>query len=51
MQSGLWRCSYGEPKAHERSVEGVATDTLNEVVITGGTDGYLKFWKFKCKGK
>ncbi|ERL92025.1 WD repeat-containing protein 36 isoform X1 [Dendroctonus ponderosae] len=49
IQSGIWRGTYGDPKAHESSIRGVATDGLNQVTITGGSDGLLKFWRFKTK--
>lgn len=35
--------------AHAGSVRGVATDSLNQVTITGGADNLVKFWKFKTK--
>lgn len=50
MQSGSWRDSYGNPKGHETPIRGVATDTLNQVTISGGSDAKIKFWKFKNKG-
>lgn len=50
IQSGLWRCAYGKTKAHSAPVRGVATDCLNQIVATGGTDGKVKFWPFKYKG-
>ncbi|RZC37447.1 WD repeat-containing protein 36, partial [Asbolus verrucosus] len=50
MQSGLWRDSYGKPKAHDSSVRGLTTDSLNQLTITGGSDCKIKFWKFKNKG-
>ncbi|CAH0553974.1 unnamed protein product [Brassicogethes aeneus] len=49
MQSGIWRDSYGDPKAHGAAVRGVAADALNQLVITGGGDCYIRFWKFKNK--
>ncbi|XP_060525873.1 WD repeat-containing protein 36 [Cylas formicarius] len=50
MQSGIWRDSYGTPKAHGGAVRGLATDALNKIVVTGGGEGLVKFWKFKSKG-
>ncbi|KAK7486461.1 hypothetical protein BaRGS_00022262 [Batillaria attramentaria] len=50
LQSGKQRGSYGKPsKAHECAVRGVAFDALNQLLVTAGADGVLKFWKFKCK--
>lgn len=51
MQSGLWRGSYGEPKAHDAPVRGVATDGINQIMISGGSDGLIKFWVFKDSGR
>lgn len=48
MQSGLWRDTYGNP-AHSSAVRGVASDTLNKVIITGGSDAKIKFWSFKSQ--
>ncbi|XP_014246817.1 WD repeat-containing protein 36 [Cimex lectularius] len=47
IQSGIQRCSYGAITAHKRSIRGVAVDPLNQLVLTGCGDGFLKFWKFK----
>ncbi|KAF5270441.1 hypothetical protein FQR65_LT05629 [Abscondita terminalis] len=49
IQSGLWRCSYGESNAHDGTVRGVITDSLNQIVVSGGSDQKIKFWKFKDK--
>uniref|UniRef100_A0A3P8X2I1 WD repeat domain 36 n=1 Tax=Cynoglossus semilaevis TaxID=244447 RepID=A0A3P8X2I1_CYNSE len=50
LQSGLHRGCYGEEgKAHRGVVRGVATDTLNQLTITTGSDSLLKFWRFKTK--
>lgn len=51
MQSGMWRCEYGKPKAHSTAVRGVASDALNMVVITAGSEGKVKFWNFEGKGR
>ncbi|KAK5650664.1 hypothetical protein RI129_001693 [Pyrocoelia pectoralis] len=50
IQSGLWRDGYGTPKAHEGCVRGIATDSLNQITISGGSDAKIQFWKFKNKG-
>ncbi|KAJ8791217.1 hypothetical protein J1605_020657 [Eschrichtius robustus] len=36
-------------KAHKGSVRGVAVDGLNQLTITTGSEGVLKFWNFKNK--
>lgn len=46
MQSGIHRAQYGRP-AHKSAVRGVNCDNLNQFVVTGGSDGYVKFWNFK----
>uniref|UniRef100_A0A336LZ66 CSON006517 protein n=1 Tax=Culicoides sonorensis TaxID=179676 RepID=A0A336LZ66_CULSO len=46
IQSGIHRATYGSP-AHDSSVQGVVTDNLNQVVISGGFDGEVKFWHFR----
>lgn len=51
IQSGLHRNSYGTPQAHKGPVRGVAVDSLNQIIISGGRDGYVKFWYFKGSGK
>nr|CAD7427750.1 unnamed protein product [Timema monikensis] len=51
VQSGLPRGNYGSPLAHNGPVRGVATDGLNQVTITGGSDCLVKFWSFKPPGK
>jgi hypothetical protein len=33
----------------QNSLRGVATDALNQKVITGDSKGILKFWRFKSK--
>ncbi|XP_044189052.1 WD repeat-containing protein 36 [Thunnus albacares] len=48
LQSGLHRGCYGDnEKAHSGVVRGVATDTLNQLTLTAGSDWLLKFWRFK----
>ncbi|XP_029025336.1 WD repeat-containing protein 36 [Betta splendens] len=49
LQSGLHRGCFGDGKAHSGTVRGVATDTLNHLTLTTGSDGLLKFWRFKSK--
>uniref|UniRef100_A0A3Q3B8B9 WD repeat domain 36 n=1 Tax=Kryptolebias marmoratus TaxID=37003 RepID=A0A3Q3B8B9_KRYMA len=50
LQSGLHRGCYGDDeKAHNGVVRGVATDTLNQLILTSGSDWLLKFWRFKTK--
>ncbi|KAK3090298.1 hypothetical protein FSP39_010724 [Pinctada imbricata] len=49
LQSGIYRGSYGDPAAHECAVRGVATDGLNQITVTAGADGRVKFWRFKRK--
>ncbi|CAG9815275.1 unnamed protein product [Phaedon cochleariae] len=50
MQSGAWRDSYGNSKVYDSPIRGVGTDSLNQIVITGGDDHKIKFWRFKNKG-
>uniref|UniRef100_A0A3B4G0F0 WD repeat domain 36 n=1 Tax=Pundamilia nyererei TaxID=303518 RepID=A0A3B4G0F0_9CICH len=50
LQSGLHRGCYGDDeKAHNGVVRGIATDTLNQLTLTTGSDWLLKFWRFKSK--
>uniref|UniRef100_A0A8B9IRW6 WD repeat domain 36 n=1 Tax=Amazona collaria TaxID=241587 RepID=A0A8B9IRW6_9PSIT len=49
MQSGIHRGHYGEERAHEGAIRGVAVDGLNQLTITAGSEGLIKFWKFKTK--
>ncbi|XP_014881849.1 WD repeat-containing protein 36 [Poecilia latipinna] len=50
LQSGLHRGCYGdEEKAHSGVVRGVATDTLNQLTVSCGSDWLLKFWRFKTR--
>ncbi|XP_036165773.1 WD repeat-containing protein 36 isoform X2 [Myotis myotis] len=49
MQSGIHRGRFGEDQAHKGSVRGVAVDGLNQLTITTGSEGLLKFWNFKNK--
>ncbi|CAN9504623.1 unnamed protein product [Ophioblennius macclurei] len=50
LQSGLHRGYYGDDeKAHNGAVRGVATDALNQLTLSAGSDWLLKFWRFKTK--
>lgn len=49
LQSGQSRGSYGKPTAHTCCVRGVAYDSLNQMLVTAGADGVLKFWGFKSR--
>uniref|UniRef100_A0A7N8XCH6 WD repeat domain 36 n=1 Tax=Mastacembelus armatus TaxID=205130 RepID=A0A7N8XCH6_9TELE len=50
LQSGQHRGCYGDDdKAHSGSVRGVATDTLNQLTTSVGSDWLLKFWRFKTR--
>lgn len=35
--------------AHSGAVRGVATDALNQLMLTAGSDWLLKFWRFKSR--
>lgn len=49
MQSGIHRARYGRKHAHSKgaAVRGVACDQLNQFVVSGGSDGLVRFWHFK----
>ncbi|XP_031697949.1 WD repeat-containing protein 36-like, partial [Anarrhichthys ocellatus] len=50
LQSGQHRGCYGNDEtAHSGAVRGVATDTLNQLTLTAGSDWLLKFWRFKSR--
>ncbi|KAK9504785.1 hypothetical protein O3M35_008971 [Rhynocoris fuscipes] len=49
IQSGLHRCTYGDPVAHKGQIRGVTVDPLNQFVITGCNEGLMKFWEFVPK--
>ncbi|MBN3310749.1 WDR36 protein, partial [Amia calva] len=49
MQSGIHRGQYGEDRAHDGPVRGVAVDGLNQLTLSTGADRTLKIWKFKSK--
>lgn len=48
IQSGIHRQTYGGAKklAHKSAVRGVHSDCLNQMVISGDSDGAVKFWHF-----
>jgi U3 small nucleolar RNA-associated protein 21 len=49
IQSGLYRGEYkhGEKPAHKNPIRGVASDALNQMVISADSRGIIKFWHFK----
>ncbi|KJE98002.1 WD repeat domain-containing protein [Capsaspora owczarzaki ATCC 30864] len=48
IQSGLHRGTLGaKGSPHDGTVTGVAIDAVNEVVVTCGLDGFVKFWNFQ----
>lgn len=47
MQSGIHRGHYGKTTAHASAIRGIGCDNLNQFVVTGGSDGLVKFWNFK----
>ncbi|KAG9353652.1 hypothetical protein JZ751_011774 [Albula glossodonta] len=49
MQSGFHRGQYGQDRAHDGPVRGVAVDSLNQMTVSAGADKLLKVWKFKSK--
>ncbi|GBM89885.1 WD repeat-containing protein 36 [Araneus ventricosus] len=51
VQSGMHRGSFGKETAHDGSVRGVAIDGFSRMVISGGSDKLLKFWRFKDHGE
>lgn len=48
IQSGMHRQQYGDKvkKAHQVAVRGVHSDNLNQVTVSGDSDGIVKFWNF-----
>lgn len=49
IQSGIHRARYGgESCAHSHPVRGVHSDELNQTVVTGDSEGNLKFWHFSA---
>lgn len=50
LQSGLHRGAFSEgERAHSGAVRGVATDLLNHMTVSVGSDWLLRFWRFKTK--
>eukprot|EP00118_Oscarella_pearsei_P001965 m.9054 g.9054 ORF g.9054 m.9054 type:complete len:895 (+) comp21044_c0_seq2:11-2695(+) len=49
IQSGLFRGSFGSPRAHVGPVRGVAIDAVDCNVVTGSADKKIKFWNFHSK--
>ncbi|XP_048876461.1 WD repeat-containing protein 36 [Brienomyrus brachyistius] len=49
MQSGIHRGHYGDSKAHDGPVRGIAVDGLNQLTVSAGADRLVKLWKFKSK--
>jgi len=52
IQSGLHRGTYqhANKPAHKNPVRGVASDALNQRVVSADAKGVVKFWNFKGKG-
>jgi len=52
IQSGIHRGTYqhGNKPAHKNPLRGLATDALNQRVISADSKGVVKFWNFKSKG-
>jgi len=50
IQSGIHRGTYnhGKKPAHKNPVRGVATDSLNQQIVTADSKGIVKFWRFKA---
>lgn len=48
IQSGMHRQRYGQTgkTAHQAPVRGVHSDNLNQVLVSGDSDGIVKFWNF-----
>lgn len=51
IQSGIHRQHYGEKHAHKIGVRGVHSDNLNQMVISGDSDGVVNFWNFSGNAK
>ncbi|KAL4237143.1 WD repeat-containing protein 36 [Mactra antiquata] len=49
LQSGIYRGSFGDPKGHDSCVQGLCVDGLNQMTVSAGRNGDVKFWKFKTK--
>lgn len=49
IQSGLHRARYGvKTPAHKHPVRGVHCDGLNQTVVSGDSEGNVKFWHFNA---
>lgn len=46
LQSGLHRKQYGDP-AHKQAVTGVYVDSVNQILVTASSDGYIRLWRFR----
>jgi U3 small nucleolar RNA-associated protein 21 len=48
IQSGIHRGSFHDVAgyAHTASIQGLVTEALNKMLISGSLDSYLKFWDF-----
>lgn len=51
IQSGIQREIYGNPVAHKMAIRGIASDNLNQVMVTACSGGIFKFWNFYKPGK
>ncbi|EDV23009.1 uncharacterized protein TRIADDRAFT_27735 [Trichoplax adhaerens] len=49
IQSGQYRGSYGNPKAHADSVQCILNDACNRHLITGGSDKILQCWNLHSR--
>lgn len=48
MQSGASKGTFGQQRAHKGCVTGLFVNNVNHFVVSGGTDGCLKFWAFRA---
>jgi len=39
--------SKARRRAHDGGVSGLASDSCNHTLVTGGRDGYVRTWRFK----
>jgi len=51
IQSGIYRGEYmhGDKPGHKNPVRGVASDSLNQCVVSADARGIVKFWRFKTQ--
>lgn len=47
MQSAISRGTYGQQRAHKGCVTGLFVNNVNHYMVSGGTDGFIKFWSFQ----